>query len=177
MPVPQGVRIRDGADSDVPALEQIARSSFDRVYAFFAIRGRRRAMPFLIAEEDGAIAGFLEGRLFDGRPPIGYVYFVAVDPERRRRGAGRLLVEEALRRFEGAGATRVFAAVPGDNGASLALFRSLGFRETPSGEMRRWYGWRGWTVTVRMLVAPHEVLLAHTFMDPSPAWSHEASPP
>lgn len=169
--------IRDATLADHEALVRIARASFDRVYAFFAVRGLRRADPLLVSEDEDAIAGLLEGRLFDGSPPLGYVYFVAVDPGRRRRHLGRLLVEESLRRFRLQGATRVFAAVPADNEASMALFQALRFEEVPRGAMRQWYGLHGVGVLLRMMLAPHEVLLAHTFTDPSPASSHETSPP
>ena len=167
------MNLREARPEDRPAIERISRASFDRVYAFFSVRGSRQGWPQLIAEEDGAVVGFLEGRLFDGRPPIGYVYFVAVDPDHRRHHAGRLLVEESLRRFEARGATQVFAAVPGDNEASMRLFQSLGFQETPRGAMWRWYRWRSVAVQMNMLIAPHETLLVHTFADPSPASNQE----
>ncbi len=163
------MNLRDARPEDRAAIERISRASFDRVYAFFSIRGSRSGWPQLVAEEDGAVVGFLEGRLFDGRPPIGYVYFVAVDPGHRRHRAGRVLVEESLRRFRAHGATRVFASVPEDNEASTGLFRSLGFEEVPQGAMRRWYGRHSVWVLMRMMIAPHEVLLAHTFADPSRA--------
>ncbi len=162
---------------DRPAIERISLSSFDRVYAFFAIRGSRHGWPQLVAEEDGAVIGFLEGRVFDGRPPIGYVYFVAVDPDRRRRHAGRVLVEESLRRFREKGTTRVFAAVPGNNEASMRLFKDLGFQEVPRGAMWEWYRLRSIVLQMNMLIAPHEVLLAHTFTDPSPASVDAAAHP
>ncbi len=81
--------IREGAPADVDALRRIARAAFDRIYAFFAVRGVRGAWPFLIADVDGVPAGFLVGRWFNGRPPIGYVYFIAVDSNYRRRGIAR----------------------------------------------------------------------------------------
>jgi ribosomal protein S18 acetylase RimI-like enzyme len=162
------VRIRDGTPADVDALRRIARASFDRVYAFFAVRGIRGAWPFLIAEQEGTAAGFLVGRRFDGRPPIGYVYFVAVDSRARRQGLGRALVAESLNRFAGQGATRVFAAVTTENDASLGLFGSLGFVRAPRRALWRWYGWRGLSVEMRMVLAPHEALLVRTFTDPSP---------
>ena len=138
------------------------------MYAFFAIRGVRGAWPFLVAEQDGRPAGYLVGRWYDGAPAIGYVYFVAVDPGSRGRGIGRGLVAESMRRFAARGATRVFAAIPDDNEASLGLFRSLGFEAAPRRALWRWYGWRGLSVEMRMLLAPHEALLVHTFTDPSP---------
>ncbi len=163
------MQLRDAHPEDRPAIERIARASFDRVYAFFAIRGSRNGWPQIVAEDDDTVVGFLEGRLFDGQPPIGYVYFVAVDPERRRKHAGRILVEESLRRFRERGASRVFAAVPADNRASTALFKALGFVEVPQGAMRQWYGRHSVLFLIRMMIAPHEVLFAHTFADLPPA--------
>lgn len=171
------MNLREARPEDRPAIERISRASFDRVYAFFSIRGSRQGWPLLIAEEDGAVAGFLEGRLFDGQPPIGYVYFVAVDPDHRRHHAGRLLVEESLRRFESRGTTRVFAAVPGDNEASMGLFRTLGFQEVPRGAMWQWYRWRSIAVQMNMMIAPHEILLVRTFGDLSPASNQEPPRP
>jgi len=162
------VQIRDGTAADVEALRRIARASFDRLYAFFAVRGLRGAWPFLIANRDGVPAGFLVGRWFDGTPPIGYVYFVAVDTNFRRRGVARTLVAESLSRFARRGATRVFAAIAEENDASLGLFGSLGFEKAPPRALWKWYGWRGLSVEMRMVLAPHEALMVHTFTDPSP---------
>ncbi len=153
------MNLREARREDRAAIERISRASFDRVYAFFAIRGSRSGWPRLVAEDEGGVVGFLEGRLFDGRPPIGYVYFVAVDPDHRRHHAGRLLVEESLKRFRDRGATRVFAAVPEDNEASMALFKNLGFEEVPRGAMWRWYRLRSIALQMNMMIAPHEILL------------------
>lgn len=171
------ILVRHANHEDFPWIRDLSRSSFDRVYAFFAVRGARRANPILMAEEDGERIGFLEGRLFPGTPPIGYVYFVAVDPARRGRGIGRALVGDALDRFRAEGATHAFAAVSDDNEASRRLFESLGFEEVPRSALRRWYGLRGVAVQMRMVLAPHEVLLARTFADPSPAPTQEAPGP
>ena len=162
------MQIREGTAADIEALRRIARASFDRVYAFFAVRGVRGAWPFLIADQDGIPAGFLVGRWFDGSPPIGYVYFIAVDSNFRRRGLARTLVAESLNRFARRGATRVFAAIAEENDASLGLFGSLGFEKAPRRALRRWYGLRGLSVELRMMLAPHEALMVHTFTDPSP---------
>ncbi len=151
--------VRDGEPRDTDAIKRISRASFDRVYAFFAIHGARRAWPLLVAEDEGSVAGFLEGTLFEGRPPIGYVYFMAVDPLHRRRGIGHRLIEEALAAFVRRGATRVFAAVSEDNEASMALLTALGFHEAPRRALWRWYRWRGLAVEMDMLLAPHEVLM------------------
>lgn len=157
--------IRAAEATDAPAIERIARASFDRVYAFFAVRGIRRADFLLVAEDGSEIAGFLEGLLFEGTPRIGYIYFVAVDPGHRRRGEGRALVRASLEAFRTHGTARVFAAVPRDNKTSKDLFDALGFEEVPRRALREWYGWRGVRVQMRMVLAPHEILFAHTFTD------------
>lgn len=167
--------IRDATVADRAAIVRTARASFDRVYAFFAVRGTRRAWPFLVADDGSSIQGFLEGILFRGTPPIGYVYFVAVDLRARGMGSGRALVQESLRLFRSRGADRVFAAVPRDNDPSMRLFESLGFERVARRVLWRWYRWRGLSVQMRMLLAPHEVLLAHTFTDLPPASPQEVS--
>ena len=159
------MRIREATVADRDAIVRIARASFDRVYAFFAVRGMRHAWPFLVADDGSSIVGFLEGILFPGTSPIGYVYFVAVDPRAHGMGSGRALVQESLRLFRARGADRVFAAVPRDNDPSMHLFESLGFERVARRVLRRWYQWRGLSVQMRMLLAPHEVLLARTFTD------------
>ncbi len=163
------MKIREATLADSDRLRQIARASFDRVYAFFAVRGLKGGWPLLVAEEDGRAIGFLEGKWFDGTPPIGYVYFVAVDPNARRKGIGGGLVHESMRRFAARGATRVLAAVPRENDASIGLFASLGFEKVPRRMLWRWYRWRGLGVQMRMVLAPHEALMVRTFTDPSPA--------
>ncbi len=169
------MRIREATVDDRAAILRIARASFDRVYAFFAVRGTQHARPFLVAEDGLSIAGFLEGILFRGTPPIGYVYFLAVDPGARGKGSGRALVQESLRIFRSRGADRVFAAVTEDNDPSMRLFASLGFERVARRVLWRWYRWRGLSVQMRMLLAPHEVLLMRTFTDLPPASPQEAS--
>ena len=169
------MRIREATVADRAAIVRIARASFDRLYAFFAVRGTRHAWPFLVAEDGSSIEGFLEGILFRGAPPIGYVYFVAVDPRARGLGMGRALVQESLRLFRSRGADRIFAAVTRDNNPSMHLFESLGFERVARRVLWRWYRWRGLSVQMRMLLAPHEVLLVRTFTDLPPASPQEVS--
>jgi len=52
---------------------------------------------------------------------------VAVDPDHRRRGAGRLLVNAVIDRVRGAGAATIFLEVGADNPAARRLYESFGF--------------------------------------------------
>src|SRR5207245_4029146 len=120
------------------------------------------------AEDGSSIEGFLEGILFRGAPPIGYVYFVAGGPRARGLGMGRALVQESLRLVRARGADRVFAAVSKDNDPSMHLFESLGFERVACRVLWRWYRWRGLSVQMRVLLAPHQVLLLRTLPDLPP---------
>ena len=171
------MEIRVASLTDTPDIDRIARASFDRVYAYFARRGRRHADLVLIAEDDSSPVGFLEGNVFGGSPLIGYVYFVATDPTHRGKGIARALVENALREFAQRRTTRVFAGISRGNRPSEALFASLGFERIPRRRLWTWYRWRGLLLPQRMLLAPHEVLYAYTFADLSRASNEKALGP
>lgn len=55
---------------------------------------------------------------------------VAVDPDRRRRGVGRQLLEALLKAAQGKGACQATLEVAPDNVAAVALYTSLGFTTT-----------------------------------------------
>jgi ribosomal protein S18 acetylase RimI-like enzyme len=89
---------------------------------------------------------------------VGYVYYIAVARAFRRRGVGRMLLEDALAYFSGIGARVVYASVENDEGASL--FLSKGFRKTGFGEVSKKYGlMRAISMYRSMLAVPGEVLL------------------
>ncbi len=62
---------------------------------------------------------------------------IAVRPNSRGRGFGRMVMDEALRRLHRAGARACFLEVDRGNAPALALYRSLGFAVT--GERRNYY--------------------------------------
>jgi phosphinothricin acetyltransferase len=99
------------------------------------IRRRMRAIrdagyPWLIAELDGAFAGYAYASSFRSR--AGYRWTVEntvyVAPALQGRGIGRALMQALIARCEAAGFRQMIAVI-GDatNVASIALHRSLGF--------------------------------------------------
>jgi len=58
----------------------------------------------------------------------GYIQKLAVFEGMRRLGVGSALVERVLEQFDAENIPLIFAHVEKDNGASLALFNSLGFK-------------------------------------------------
>ena len=73
------------------------------------------------------VAFVISGRAGD----LGYIQRLAVDPAARRRGLGRLLVEDALRWMRRRQVSRVLVNTGIDNHPARDLYRSLGFDEQP----------------------------------------------
>jgi ribosomal protein S18 acetylase RimI-like enzyme len=80
---------------------------------------------FLVGEMDGrVVATVLAG--FDG--VRGWVYHLAVAPERRRRGFGRVMMAEAERRLGQLGCPKVNLQVRASNAGVVAFYERLGYQ-------------------------------------------------
>jgi len=105
----------------------------ERYARWFPERIRDPRSVFLVAEMDRALAGYLVGTMEDEVPIYwirehGRIHDVWVEPFARRHGAGRMLVEEAVRRFAAIGARQVRLETAAMNEASRAMFAACGFR-------------------------------------------------
>lgn len=95
---------------------------------------RERAFV-LVAEDDGALVGYLYGAMEDMsyedlRAECGYVHDIWVEAEARRHGVAKLLMERACAIFQERGAPRVVLMAATANPKAQALFEKLGFRPT-----------------------------------------------
>lgn len=88
----------------------------------------------LIAEQDGALAGFVIVKLVAG---IAELESIAVMESFRSRGLGRALVEAALACVREHGATRFELEVRASNAAAIALYKGTGF--VTEGRRARYY--------------------------------------
>jgi ribosomal protein S18 acetylase RimI-like enzyme len=79
---------------------------------------------FLVAEADGTVAGAGIGA-WDGRR--GWIYHLAVHPDRQGRGIGRMLMDELERRLLATGATKLNLLVEQGNAAVADFYRKLGY--------------------------------------------------
>ena len=87
-----------------------------------AAAGAERA---LVVSTDAQALGFVVySRVLDEA----CIHNIAVHPSRQGCGLGRLLLDAALRRVMGEGATRCHLEVRASNGAARALYEKLGFR-------------------------------------------------
>src|SRR5438094_9413498 len=91
---------------------------------------------------------------------VGYVYYIAVAKASRKRGIGKLLLEDTMRYFKASSVEEVFASVEEDNEPSEALFASEGFTRTSLGQVSRRHGkLHALSMYNAMRVVPGEVLL------------------
>ncbi|SMF13522.1 phosphinothricin acetyltransferase [Cellulosimicrobium cellulans J34] len=86
--------------------------------------------PFLVADLDGAVAGFAYVGPWRPRPAYAHTVedTIYLDPAATGRGIGTRLLDQVLTGAAAAGAREVIAVVAdGDTAASLALHRRAGF--------------------------------------------------
>ncbi len=91
-----------------------------------------KGLPYLVAVQDGEIAGFAYGNWFKPRPAYRYSVedSIYLAPDLHRKGLGRALMAELLACCEAAGIRKVIAIV-GDsaNAGSVGVHRAVGFTQ------------------------------------------------
>ena len=84
------------------------------------------------AQGSGGLVGLLLVS-YDGMR--GHLSRLAVDPDARRQGIARALVDAAVHRLQQRGAKRCHLLVYGDNHQAMAFWRATGWEHYPSVEM------------------------------------------
>jgi ribosomal protein S18 acetylase RimI-like enzyme len=98
---------------------------------------------------------------------VGYVYYIAVARDHRRRKVATRLLDDSLGYFSERGMREVYASVEEGNTESEALFRSRGFVRTSYREVSHNYGiLRALDLYRKMLVVPGETLLCRPLDSP-----------
>lgn len=137
--------LRNADDLDLAAITAIyahyvihTTSSFEEVPPDVPEIARRRAqicargLPYLVAEQDGAVLGYAYADLY--RPRSAYRFTlensIYVAPGAMRRGVGRALLGALLEACAALGYEQMVAVLGGaDNVASLKLHENFGFAE------------------------------------------------
>ena len=93
----------------------------------------------LVARVDGTIAGFVIGMIYvDRKATYAHILTIDVSPAYRRRGIGRMLLQEIERIFKEKGIKTSHLEVREDNVAAMNLYRKLGYEKI--GKLRNYYG-------------------------------------
>ena len=148
--------VRDASEADLPAITtlygrevlsgtatfELAPPSYVEMTARFeAVRAKD--LPWLVAEIDGAFAGYAYASPFRPRPAYRYGVegSIYVEETARGHGVGRLLLTTLIERVRAMGLRHVIGAISDSatSEASIALHRALGFRD--AGAYRQ-VGWK-----------------------------------
>ena len=155
MPEPAGeIVIRRATRADLPAIGRLgallvqthhdfdpkrfipATGRTERGYAsFLGTQLDRPDVAVLVAVQDGQVIGYTYAGIEDVdwmalRGPAGVLYDIVVDPDRRRRGVGRLLLEATIAELRSARAPQVVLSTAERNERAQRLFESAGFCRT-----------------------------------------------
>jgi GNAT superfamily N-acetyltransferase len=84
-----------------------------------------------VAEEDGALRGFLAGFVSQTNPAQAYIHFVGVDPRHRAQGIGRLLYTHFFEVVRGRGCSEVLCLTGPVNKGSIGFHTRMGFEILP----------------------------------------------
>jgi phosphinothricin acetyltransferase len=144
LPMPP-CRIRPAVLSDIPTITRIYAAAVQHGTASFELeppdqaemarrmeRLREGGYPYIVAERDGAVAGYAYAGVYRPRPAYRWSVedSVYIAPQHQRAGIGRHLLDHLIRAAE-RGGFRQMIAVIGDSPnqePSIGLHRQAGFR-------------------------------------------------
>jgi len=124
-------QLRDARMADFETLYRLDQACFEPGIAYSRQELRRflslSTAQGLVAEIQGGIAGFAVG--YVSIHQLGHVVTLDVAPVHRRRGIGRALLSELLRRFAAAFVEETRLEVDMENEVAVAFYRRFGFRQ------------------------------------------------
>jgi len=101
------------------------------------VTAAQRSRILLFAERDGHPVGMVVARVSPRNPREAQLYGLWVAPEARRGGAGRMLIDAAMRWARFAGAAEISGYVRDDQAAARQLYRGAGFGGPSSDDARQ----------------------------------------
>jgi ribosomal-protein-alanine N-acetyltransferase len=124
------IHVEDAEMSDMDCLAEIHEASFANPWSAddIAAMTKQPGVVCLVSREMAPRGRHVRGfALLRRAADEAEVLTIAVEPEKRKKGFGRKLLEEAMRRLFREHAKAVFLEVDETNAGAIALYRSLGF--------------------------------------------------
>ena len=144
------MKIRPATFSDIPAITRIYAHAVKHGTASFELappdesemRQRMQAVlggqfPYLVAEVDGAVAGYAYASLYRTRPAYRFTVedSVYVAPDMQRRGIGIALLKKLIEACTARGYRQMIAVIgDSDQAASIGMHKACGF--APAGYLK-----------------------------------------
>lgn len=119
--------IRTMSERDSSAVWELEKKCFSVPWSEESIRAMFSEKGYwnLTARDDGSLVGYIGMKAVLDEADITNV---AVDPDRRRQGIGKMLLRELLAKAGDTGIRRIFLEVRVSNTAARALYEQAGFR-------------------------------------------------
>jgi ribosomal-protein-alanine N-acetyltransferase len=136
------VRVEDASVKYLDKLYEIEKECFDKE-AFTRKQIAQLLTDYnsvsLIARENGEIAGFIVGVIYPDRKAVNsHILTIDVLPSHRRKGIGRMLLQEMESIFAKKGVQACLLEVREDNVAAISLYSELRYKEI--GRLKNYYG-------------------------------------
>ena len=142
-----------GGDSSIIVVEdeeeaiRIIKRVMGERHAYYALEALRalEESTGLVARVNGRSVGSVVAYIARGSgraPSLGIIYYVAVLPQYRGRGYGKVLVASAEEILESSGSEVFVSTIEASNEASINLFRSLGYATLSLEDAREVIGMR-----------------------------------
>jgi [ribosomal protein S18]-alanine N-acetyltransferase len=136
----QTFKLHKFVPDDLQSVMQINRVCLPENYTDFFFMDLYQRFPeiFIVAEENGEIAGYIMCRIevglsnygFGGLIRKGHVVSIAVLPQYRRKGIAQAVITRALEGMQYYKAKQCFLEVRVTNEAGILLYKKLGFEVT-----------------------------------------------
>ena len=136
----QTFKLRKFVPNDLQNVMQINRVCLPENYTDFFFMDLHQRFPetFIVAEENGEIAGYIMCRIevglsnygFGGLVRKGHVVSIAVMPQYRRKGIAQAVINKALEGMQYYKAKQCFLEVRVTNESGISLYKKLGFEVT-----------------------------------------------
>ncbi|TDA31980.1 MAG: ribosomal-protein-alanine N-acetyltransferase [Hadesarchaea archaeon] len=129
MVVVKEIKVINLKEEDLQEVMELGYKCFPDPYPLSLLEHLYKSDPqgFFGVKMDGKLVGYLICTMRWGG--IGHILSIAVDPEYRRRGVGRALIQRALERLRKEGATAVRLEARKSNLGARAFYSVLGFKE------------------------------------------------
>lgn len=113
-------------ETHIAGIAELERQCFSAPWSEDALREElgNACACFVTAEENGAVCGYIGCHIVLDE---GYIANVAVSPDFRRRGIGRLLVQEMIRQARGRRLAFLTLEARESNAPAIALYEACGF--------------------------------------------------
>jgi ribosomal-protein-alanine N-acetyltransferase len=136
----QTFKLRKFVPDDLQKVMQINRVCLPENYTDFFFMDLHQRFPetFIVAEENGEIAGYIMCRIevglsnygFGGLVRKGHVVSIAVMPQYRRKGVATAVINKALEGMQYYKTKQCFLEVRVTNDAGISLYKKLGYDVT-----------------------------------------------